>query len=264
MNLAKCVIIGMPGSGKTRLGKALCEELGLNISDYFVDTDLLIEKKEKRTINEIFLKSGEEYFRKQETNILQQCLESDVIVSTGGGLPISEDNQVLINEYRAEGGKVIYLDVPNQVAIERVEKKNTRPLLKDDAKKNWLQTKGERENVYKYLADISIWLPEAEDMAKQIKSLIDSEKIQVGKSYSVFVGDVTLEPFMFDRNVSKIYIFLTESVKIHFSNLVKNIENRNGLQIFSKVIPDAEEGKTFSVYEECLEELALNKFSRSD
>ena len=78
-------IIGMPGSGKSTIGKQLSEKLKYS----FFDTDEEIEKQEKIKIKDIFLKKGENYFRSVETAVFSKLINKNkIIISTGGGLVI--------------------------------------------------------------------------------------------------------------------------------------------------------------------------------
>lgn len=89
------VLIGMPGSGKSTVGKEMGEITGKK----FVDTDELIEKKVGMSIPEIFEKYGEDYFRNIETDILKDvCKESGMIISTGGGIVERDENKNIIRQ----------------------------------------------------------------------------------------------------------------------------------------------------------------------
>lgn len=91
------------GCGKSSLGKKLAKALGVR----FVDTDAEVERREGATVSDIFHYEGEAYFRKCERLILDEELElqDDVVVSTGGGLPLWCDNMQVMNE----SGVTIYL-----------------------------------------------------------------------------------------------------------------------------------------------------------
>ena len=78
-------LTGLPGSGKSTIGKTLSLLLGKE----FVDTDLMIEGIERKTIPDIFNCEGEEYFRSVETECLKKIsTRTNIIVSTGGGVPV--------------------------------------------------------------------------------------------------------------------------------------------------------------------------------
>lgn len=117
------VLIGFMGCGKTTVGEALAEKLSYD----FLDTDQYIEKRENRTISDIFEQEGENYFRNLETESLQELVEqtSASIVSSGGGLPLRPENAKLLQEL----GFVIYLKVQKETVLERLQGDQTRPLL---------------------------------------------------------------------------------------------------------------------------------------
>lgn len=121
----KIFLLGLPGSGKTTLGKTLAASLGLS----FVDLDLEIEKSEGMLIPEIFQKKKEDYFRKAESAQLKQWSMSDkeFVMATGGGAPCFFDNMKIINA----AGKSIFLDVPAKEIAARIMKQNLseRPLF---------------------------------------------------------------------------------------------------------------------------------------
>lgn len=132
MNIA---LIGMMGSGKTTVGCLLKEK----ISGFsFVDTDEEIVKAENMSINEIFAKKGENYFRKIETEILNKYLNLDnFIISTGGGVIKSEENIKNLKEKSL----VIYLKADACNIYERIKNNKERPLLNSN------DMKAEIENI---------------------------------------------------------------------------------------------------------------------
>ncbi|HEY8936089.1 MAG TPA: shikimate kinase [Cyclobacteriaceae bacterium] len=119
----KIFLIGMPGSGKTTVGRSLA--LMLNLP--FVDLDHEIEKKEGRLIKDIFGLSGEAYFREVESKALKEIALSsmDCVIATGGGAPCFHDGISIINNH----GISIFLDVSIDELISRVENNKDRPLL---------------------------------------------------------------------------------------------------------------------------------------
>jgi len=85
------VLIGMPGSGKTSVGRLLSQKTGMP----FVDTDAVIEESAGWTIPEIFEKDGEAAFRDMEQTVIAQCCaEGGRIVATGGGAVLREQNRL--------------------------------------------------------------------------------------------------------------------------------------------------------------------------
>jgi shikimate kinase len=117
------VLVGMMGSGKTAIGRALAAELGVP----FLDSDAAIEEAAAATIAEIFARDGEAFFRKREAEVLRRLLSGPPgIVSTGGGAFLAEANREAI----AEMGVALWLDADLETLWERVRHKDTRPLLR--------------------------------------------------------------------------------------------------------------------------------------
>lgn len=114
------------GSGKTSVGKQLAKKLKYT----FCDTDQLIEKENKTSVQDIFASNGEEYFRKLETTTIRELYGSmtKTILSTGGGLPITEGNGQLLRRL----GYVIYLKASKETLLKRLQGDTSRPLLVGD------------------------------------------------------------------------------------------------------------------------------------
>ena len=124
------VLTGFMATGKTEISKAISE-----ISKYnLVDTDDMIVEQEGITINEIFDKCGEEYFRKTECEGIKKAAEmKNVVIATGGGVVLNEQN---IENLR-KTGVIFNLSPDFSVIRERLEEaRKTRPLLKQDSIEN--------------------------------------------------------------------------------------------------------------------------------
>jgi len=122
----KIFLIGFMGSGKTFRGRQLSEQLRLP----FFDLDEQIVNKEGRSINEIFVEEGEEYFRLAEKETLHIITEShdSFIMSTGGGTPCYFNNIV----YMKESGTTVWINTSLATLFERlIKEREDRPLLKD-------------------------------------------------------------------------------------------------------------------------------------
>lgn len=119
--------IGLMGVGKTTIGKKLAEKTG----SYFIDCDQEIEDREAMTINEIFAKKGEKYFRQIEQEIIHEIILRDekMVLSLGGGAFMNEETRKILKDKAI----TIWLEAPIEVILKRVAIKNNRPLL---AKKN--------------------------------------------------------------------------------------------------------------------------------
>ncbi|HJZ41086.1 MAG TPA: shikimate kinase [Bacteroidales bacterium] len=117
-------IIGFKNSGKTTFGRELAKRLQLA----FIDLDEFIERKENKSIPEIYSRLGEERFRMLEWKALQEVVHtSDIVISTGGGAPCHCDNMTLMETY----GDVIYLKVSDHTLVERLKMAaEDRPIVK--------------------------------------------------------------------------------------------------------------------------------------
>ena len=140
----KICLIGMPGSGKTTLGKEIAR-----VFDYeFIDMDSLIKKETGLKISQIFSNKGEEYFRSIETSILEKIILNDkkLIISTGGGI-VLRNQKILKKTYN------IYLECNINTLVKRLKSSKERPLIGDNIFKNVNQLLIEREFLYKEISN---------------------------------------------------------------------------------------------------------------
>jgi shikimate kinase len=126
-------IIGLMGVGKTTLGLKLADKLGY----YFIDSDQEIEDREKRSINDIFDKNGEKYFREIEKKVIQEVILRDekIVLSLGGGAFINEEVRKILKEKAI----VIWLHASIDNILHRIGYKNNRPLLNKVNKRKALE-----------------------------------------------------------------------------------------------------------------------------
>ena len=150
-NLNNIVLIGPMGSGKTTVGRRLSKELGID----FYDSDHEITDKTGVSIDHIFDVEGEEGFRKRESDVLKNlCSQDNIIIATGGGAVISEENRLEISKT----GSVIYLLSSVDQILRRTSKSKTRPLLENS--KNKRKTISDiinaRDPLYREIATITV------------------------------------------------------------------------------------------------------------
>ena len=118
------VLVGMMGAGKSTIGRRLSASLSLP----FVDADDEIVEAAQMSIPEIFDAFGEAYFRDGERRVIARLLDSEPrVIATGGGAFVHPDTRALI----LERGIAIWLDSDLDTLVERVSRKDTRPLLRD-------------------------------------------------------------------------------------------------------------------------------------
>lgn len=146
INKEKLILIGMPGSGKTTIGKLLAQEYNCS----FCDMDDYISEISEKSIAELFAE-GEDVFRGYETQACKELSMSDkTVISTGGGVIKKDANMEILRET----GIVIFIDRPVQSILEDINI-NSRPLLKS-GKDRLYNLYDERINLYKEFSDIEI------------------------------------------------------------------------------------------------------------
>ncbi len=143
------VLVGMPGAGKSSIGRRLGEQLGLR----FLDADSEIEAAAGQTITEIFDVHGEPYFRDGERRVIARILDNGAcILATGGGAFMSAETRERI----ARSAISVWLKADLQLLMQRVRKRNNRPLLKvEDPEAVMRRLMSERYPVYA-LADFAV------------------------------------------------------------------------------------------------------------
>lgn len=136
------VLVGMMGVGKSTVGRKLSQLLGLS----FVDADEAIEEAAQMSVSEIFATYGEAYFRDGERRVIARLLEGrPIVLATGGGAFVQPDTRKLI----LERGVAVWLDSDVKTLVDRVTRKDTRPLLRDgDPAEIVARLKAEREPAY--------------------------------------------------------------------------------------------------------------------
>ncbi len=142
-SMTNIVLIGMPGCGKTTVGKKLAEITGRE----FFDVDEIIEKEEKTTIAEIFVKKGEKYFREREKETVKRLsLFTGKVIATGGGSVIDCENA----DYLGRNGIFVWIKRDLTLLCS-----DGRPLLSDDTEKRE-KLFSERKPFYEKVADMTI------------------------------------------------------------------------------------------------------------
>ena len=143
------VLTGLRGSGKTKIGIIISQQLGWN----FVDTDKEIEQEEGKTIKEIIELKGWEYFREKEQAVAEKIAKLDkTVISTGGGLIIDKKNE----EFLKKNGKIIYLHEKPEICAQRIANSKNRPPLTDktSTEEEMKHLYEQRNNRYRESADI--------------------------------------------------------------------------------------------------------------
>lgn len=146
------ILIGFMGCGKSTIGI----KLSYRMKQPYIDTDKYIEKNENCTIAELFEKVGEPGFRDIETETIKALVDSKLsnhVLSTGGGLPIREENAAILKKL----GVVVWLRIKPETVYERLKNDNTRPLLQaQDPMKRICELMDMRAEAYERCSDVIV------------------------------------------------------------------------------------------------------------
>ena len=147
MSADHLVLVGLMGSGKSSVGRRVAVALGRP----FVDTDHRIERREGRTIRDIFATDGEEAFREVESSVLADVLSSNepTVIATGGGIVVRSDNRDRLAEGRDNGVHVVWLRATiDTLAARLTAGASRRPLLDGDVRERLSELDERRRELY--------------------------------------------------------------------------------------------------------------------
>lgn len=144
------LLIGFMGCGKSTVSSFLCRMLAMDS----VEMDAVIVQREGMSINDIFAKYGEEYFRNLETNLLiELSRKNQLVVSCGGGAALREINV----QHMKNNGRVVLLTAKPETILERVKDNDDRPLLRGNKNVEFIgELMEKRRAKYEAAADIVI------------------------------------------------------------------------------------------------------------
>jgi shikimate kinase len=137
------VLVGAPGAGKTTVGLALADRLGLG----FADVDAVIADRAGKPIAEMFADDGEEAFRRLEEEITAELLDRPGVLALGGGAVLSAKTRAALR-----GRRVVWLRVGLAAAVKRVGMDTARPLLLGNVRGRLLALLNERAPLYAEVA----------------------------------------------------------------------------------------------------------------
>lgn len=145
----KAVLVGLPGSGKSTIGRRLAKALGVEM----LDTDVAIEAETGRSIADIFAADGEKEFRRIEEQVVRRALaEHDGVVSLGGGAVTTPGVRAAL-----DGHTVVFLEINAAEGVRRTSGNTARPLLAGpDRAEKFRALMSQRVPLYRRVATIRV------------------------------------------------------------------------------------------------------------
>jgi shikimate kinase len=166
--MSTIVLVGVPGAGKTTVGKLLAKDLGID----FFDSDQVIESRSGKSVSDIFTQDGEPAFRKLEHDVIVELLDSNnVVLALGGGSLGNEETRAKVKD-----ATTVWLVAGLAQAVDRVGMNRNRPLLLGNVRGQLADLMAAREPFYKEVAAIAV------DTSKLIPSEVVTEIVsELGK-----------------------------------------------------------------------------------
>lgn len=170
------VLVGVPGAGKTTIGQALAQAIGID----FDDTDQLIERREGRSVSDIFVQDGEQRFREIEREVVAKAVvDHDGVLALGGGAVLDPQSRSLLAEL-----PTVWLKVDTDTAVRRVGLNAPRPVLLGNVRGQLKTLTAQREPLYTEVSNLEIDTSERSPEEIAIQIIADLELANVGRRSS--------------------------------------------------------------------------------
>jgi len=258
--VALVVLVGPPGSGKTTIGLALAEALGAP----FRDADDDIVDAAGKPIADIFIDEGEDHFRALEREAVRRAVaEHDGVLALGGGAILAEATRKILADVT-----VVHLRIGLAEAVKRTELDRGRPLLQVNPRATLRRLMEERLPLYREVADIEIDTTgkDVAELTAEITARLNVRTVTVNDAdtpYQVLIGHGTTDRLPeFLGKASRVAVLHTASTAALAERVGALLPD--GVEATLMELPDAENGKTVTVAEQCWEALGAEGFTRTD
>lgn len=257
------VLTGLPGAGKTKVGRLLAEQLGVE----HVDTDQLVEEHAGMTVAEIFSTRGEKAFRELEVQAVERAVGMSAVVSLGGGAITSPKVRSLLRD-----SSVVYIDVDHEELVRRTAHRDHRPLLREDPEATLARLRAEREPWYREVATVTVH-SDAQPVSQVVEKIMTvmggeytSIRVYGPHPYDVIIGHripCSTITEVLRHDATRVLIIHAEAVGAHAQDIAEECTKR-GLHVTCVSHPDGEQAKELSVVSQLWDEAARIHLGRSD
>lgn len=165
--MSNIVLIGMPGCGKSTCGVLLAKALGMD----FCDTDLIIQRNEKMSLQDIIISKGNDYFALAEENAVCKSTFTDCVIATGGSVVYSPNAM----RFLAKDSKIIYLKISYDTMLRRINNIETRGILLREGETIAGMYEA-RQRLYEQYADFTVDC-DFFDTEKNVSAIINAVKM---------------------------------------------------------------------------------------
>lgn len=264
MNPAVIVLVGMPASGKSRVGRELAAALGVQHRD----SDSLIESTQGRSIPEIFANDGEDVFRAIEEEVIAHALELPGVLSLGGGALISARTRE-----RLRDRCVIYIEAELSELLRRAAG-SARPLLAGNAEERLKELWEQRKDYFHEVASITVQTnagPSQEVVLQVLnalgeKTMVRTIPVEVDQPYDVVIGrdfPITTLSEKLRSNATKILILCAPPLHSYALSIAHKLQAQ-GYMAITHVLPDGEEAKTIENLSDLWDLAGRERIGRAD
>ena len=266
MSAPHVVLVGLMGTGKTSVGKALAREMHRP----FVDTDVEIERRTGRAIPEIFETEGEQAFRIIEREVLVDVLSSSTasVIATGGGIVETDESRNAIESERRRGSTIVWLGATVATMLQRTSRSSNRPLLVGDRQAVLERLLARREPFYQALADaqISTDRKAVARIVQEVMSALPNQQRNQFATVNVALGERAYDVVVGAGSVTELPRIIPSGVKRAVIVSQTGIPSIPELDLPTQLIhiPDGEQSKNLATVEMLCREFARFGLTRND
>ncbi|VEI12453.1 3-dehydroquinate synthase [Trueperella bialowiezensis] len=242
----RAIFIGMPGAGKSTVGRRVAKELGAE----FRDSDELIVERTGRSIDSLFATLGENGFRQIEADAIAWAIrEFDGVLALGGGAVLHPGTRSLLADQQ-----VVLIEASDDELVRRVTHSRTiRPLLKNDPRASIKRLRRQRSTIYHSVASYVV-LSDARPVGRVVDEVVEHLTAQLARitvrgdvDYDVTIGsDLASEVVRLAATRAGALVVFTEHVRTYADAIITELKIAD-VPVHPFVIPPGEESKTAEV-----------------